>query len=58
MMNVVHGCRRLLISVVQQLLGLSLFNPDVGLLLICVIGGLVVEPALGDIPTASLGVYL
>ena len=58
MMNVVHGGRRLLISVVQQLLGLSLFNPDVGLLLICVIGGLVVEPALRHIPAASLGVYL
>ena len=58
MMNVVHGGRRLLISVVQQLLGLSLFNPDVGLLLICVIGGLVVEPALGHVPAASLGIYL
>jgi hypothetical protein len=57
-MNMVHGGRRLLISVVQQLLGLPLFNPDVGLLLICVIGSLVVEPALRHIPAASLGVYL
>jgi len=58
MMNVVHGGRRLLISVVQQLLGLPLFNPNVGLLLICVIGSLVGEPALRDIPTPSLRVYL
>ena len=37
---------------------MPLFNPNVGLLLICVIGSLVGEPALRDIPTPSLRVYL
>ena len=58
MVNVVHGGWRLLISVIQQLLGLPLFNPNVSLLLICVIGGLVGEPALRHISTSSLCVYL
>jgi hypothetical protein len=37
---------------------LASIDPDVSLLLISVICGLIVEPALRHVPTASLAVYL
>jgi len=58
MMNMIHGSGRLLVSVVQKILRVSLFNPYVGLLFICVICGLIVKSALRHITTAPFAVYL
>ena len=57
-MNVVHCSWGLLVRVVQKLLRLTFLDSDIRLLLISVVSGLVVEPTLRHVPTASLTVYL